>query len=404
MVGEPFRTLSRLWSSLLLAALVVALFALWRAAGTQAPVAAPVAPEPVEQEAREQAPGVEPEESSRGRQELPVPPAVIEIPEPEDPPVEELEEAELPDPVQTGPCALSLRLVDGETWQPLEGTIDLWRLGAPGNAAWTAGDQLQTSVRVPEAGLVIGELPAGQYRARCYQEAHLQEDPPAFSVEGPWTEVVLPIRLPRSYPVSLRVYDEHGHELRQAVMSGGLANHIWKTVEEPSWRQARQPTDPGLFVESFEEWSGLSWGRVDRWEPIEAGADGFLLGELDEDGREATAHYNYRLRFPGRNEVLVSWTGGPHRAWSFEAVAWPRELLLAQLVPSDGRLIAEVQEGLVLEAEAMRAETERPGQTWAQVPVRIRLNGNPRYVDFDARFRWQERPWPVHRLPLRSGG
>ncbi len=406
MALTDFRSMSRSWSKLLLALLGASLLVLWWVGGGGAP--APV--EPVAEVVAEAEPLSAATASSavpRGRAELPIEPQAQPDPGPHHrppaPPEEEVEEYTWPDPVQTGSCTLALSLVDAETWKPVSSTVDLWRLAAPGNERWTRGDQLQVTVAMPEQGAVIRELPAGEYRVRCYQEAEREEDPVAFTVEGGWTDQVLPIRLPRSHPVHLRVYDEHGDELRHAEISDDNME-IWKTVGKPAWRQARQPTDPSGVEFEIEEWSSFGWASSEGWAAIEAGPEGFLLGEPSEESRDATARYRYRLRFPRRNGVMVAWEGGPDQPWRFEAAALPRELLQQQLAPSDGSPIAEVQEAIVYEAEAVRAEAEPPGAVWHQVPVRVQLNSHPRYADFEARFRWKERPWPVHRLLLRSEG
>ena len=53
------------------------------------------------------------------------------------------------------------------------------------------------------------DLPAGQYRARCAGAADVGDDPAPFLVQGAFTEVVLEIRSPRTFPVYVRLFEEY---------------------------------------------------------------------------------------------------------------------------------------------------------------------------------------------------
>ena len=73
-----------------------------------------------------------------------------------------------------------LEVFERTTREPVATTLHLWRLDAPGNEHWTAGDQRQAIVEVAAGGSWIRELPAGRYRARCVAERRGNDDPQEF--------------------------------------------------------------------------------------------------------------------------------------------------------------------------------------------------------------------------------
>ena len=80
--------------------------------------------------------------------------------EPEQPQeLEELVEDPPEDPIGRGECSLILQAFDADCGEPIDARADLWRLNAPGNEHWRAGDQLQASVKIDaNAGILLPRI------------------------------------------------------------------------------------------------------------------------------------------------------------------------------------------------------------------------------------------------------
>jgi hypothetical protein len=152
--------------------------------------------------------------------------------------------------VERGDCAISLRVLDAETEQPVASTVDLWRLDAPGNEHWTAGDQLQATADVPVEGARIEALPAGVYRPVCLAARYSAEDPPPVRVEGALTEVTFRILVPRKFdahdPIKGRRSRDAGGYLGATAASKFYAEHQMKIL-------------------SLDHANQLYWGEHGNW-------------------------------------------------------------------------------------------------------------------------------------------
>lgn len=240
-------------------------------------------------------------------------------------PSSEVEEPLPPDdPVERGPCALGVRVLDEVTGRPVGSEVRLWRLDAP------RGGQLQAKVFVEESGATIGQLPAGRYRTVCAAQLRGLDAPPAFLVSGDRTDVELRIRLPRDFTVRLRVVDENG----RPVTIGRLAEWTTRTVPDmtpPTWVTPRRSgaSSPRRSVELETEYEVL-----DRPAPVEGNT--YRLGTMRQDNRYSLRSREYVLGFPHGASVTVSVDGTIDANRTYLAVTVPLARLLECVRLADG--------------------------------------------------------------------
>lgn len=159
-----------------------------------------------------EAPGRKPEGPRRGtaRAAKPVAPD-LSVVEPE-----ESESRPPKDPPERGDCRVLIRVRDRRTGRGVDGILDLWRLGAPANEHWTAGDQLQQTVRTEVGEVEVWHLPVGTYRAVVGAAAADAEDPPAFEVGPAVGDVMIECEVPRMFESRVRLVTPQGIPMRQA--------------------------------------------------------------------------------------------------------------------------------------------------------------------------------------------
>jgi len=164
-------------------------------------------------------------------------------PEPEKPDPEEAEpgEPECPpeDPVERGSLSLFVLLADEATGEAFPSTMQLWRLDAPGNADYEAGDQLQERVEVAREGSWIRDLPAGRYRVLIHRQAPGTEDPPPFEIADRETHREFRVPRPGRFATRVRIYDENGALITRAkVRELGVCNSFEDPM--PGWARLRR--------------------------------------------------------------------------------------------------------------------------------------------------------------------
>jgi len=172
----------------------------------------------------------------------PSPAPAVCAPPPVEPPEQEGAEAppsKPPSGVEKGPCALRLGLVADTSCLGIASWVELWRLGIPETAEWTAGDHSQATARVGLGGHVFADLPPGRYRVSVYDQRAADEDPPAFDVGGDTTERTLFVSAPRTYRAFLRVYAETGSMVTVAQVTCGRENFSHSHAE-PEWARPRR--------------------------------------------------------------------------------------------------------------------------------------------------------------------
>ncbi|MHC4380296.1 MAG: hypothetical protein ACYSU1_04310, partial [Planctomycetota bacterium] len=162
----------------LLVALLLLAYLLWGPAETEHGVTDPVSTAA----AIEKAPPI----TTGARESGPVEREVLpEESRPEE--FEELLESGI-EPVESGDCALDLRIFDAHTSQPVASSIQLWRLDVPASSTWSEGDQLQLSSEDPRGVFHLSDLPEGEYRVYSLSARRGASSPPAFRIEGETTE------------------------------------------------------------------------------------------------------------------------------------------------------------------------------------------------------------------------
>jgi hypothetical protein len=330
------------------------------------------------------------EESARsGHAAPPDAPAEWEDTAPEPAPAEAAPAPEAPppppDPVERGECAILVRVLDAETERPVASTVDLWRLDAPANEHWTAGDQLQVTVEVPAEGARIEALPAGVYRPVCLAARFSAEDPPSVRVEGPCTEVALRILVPRTFEARVRVIDAHGEPHR--VGSVGRASRTWRDRERaPAWRKPRAPRDG---ERGADMWIGGGGGGTAGWRSrgVPQPAEGFRLGPFSEDSKLSQVRYHVTVAIEGCNHVRVAVPGTATDGLTFLGLAVPFATIPDDLRMHDGRTIAEAGGKVSTSFRAVELDASAPAPLLSDRPFSIYVSV-PGYkpLDFDHRL------------------
>jgi len=262
------------------------------------------------------------------------PGAAEPAPAPEAPPLP-------PDPVDRGHCAVLLRVLDAETEQPVASTVDLWRLDAPGNEHWTAGDQLQATAEVPVEGVTLEDLPAGVYRPVCLAERYCADDPPPVRIEGPLTEITFRIAVPRQLYAYVKVVDLRGVPVPTGGVRGGSSRRWGDRTRTPAWSRPRAPRKGEAVL--ILGGGGGGGGSRSSLPPkqIPQPAEGFRLGPFREDAKKSAVRHLYTIEIEGCTKVLVSVPGVTTDGSTFLGLSVPLATVPGDLRMPDGRTIAE---------------------------------------------------------------
>ena len=303
-----------------------------------------------------------------------------------------------PDPVELGDCALFLQVFERTTREPVATTIHLWRLDAPGNEHWTAGDQRQTILDIAEGGTWIRRLPEGRYRARCVAERRRNDDPEDFTVRCPTSTQHLDVDLPREREVLLRLYDAEGAPLRRAEVCLAQMGGSSHSVGSPSWVTSRR------LREERDNWSfgvGGAWsGRGRRsWRALEADADGwFRVGSVLEGNRKTTPDYQLEARVEGLTQLSQRFDGDDE-SLRFVAVLVDPLPIERSVVTPDGRTSDELEDGLTVRSKAVAIEEDQDGRdTWRDAPLEAWRRWEKDYENFELEFRLSDLPLPTRAL------
>lgn len=292
--------------------------------------------------------------------------AEVERSEPEAEPVAQEELDEPPeeeadsDPVQLGPALLDLRLIDARTDEPVASQVELWRIDAPGNDAWTDGDQLQQSAHVPVDGWVFTHLPEGRYRLVC-DAAVWNAQPPEITVSAPRTQLDVPIEVPVSFRVRVVVRDRYGRLVPGVLVQREQPRLL--QLSEP-WRFDRAPRE-GFADYVSEE---VSVDLPPRASVGPQSEDGFDLGGFRGAQRGSHQVQGFVLETPDGARVHVAIPTQAEGNVDLVAVAVPPgDVLPGVRVPAgaDGEPMVEVV------GEAVAAERGLPLDGWDHAPVRI---------------------------------
>ncbi|MCA9000587.1 MAG: hypothetical protein KDB61_01595 [Planctomycetes bacterium] len=308
-----------------------------------------------------------------------------------------------PDPVETGECALVMSFYDAATGEAVSGNVDLWRIGAPGNESWSAGDQKQVSLPATDGVARAEDLPAGNYRAFPLFARAGSTVAPAFAVAGELTSVSIPVEMPKSVPTHLWLVNGQGQPI--ADSPGQRVEYMDRGYQkvfggrDPEWLTKRMPKDSNAIL--IVGYGGGSSGSYRRdWKPVESGGNGIPLGEIRQDTYEWSRSYRCGIRVNGVMRVTVYLN--PSGIESYVAVVPDRSLIHEHLqFPADARRF-EVLPDLWLNVKAAPIDTSL-GQTvesqWTQSVVEVDLTVD----EFEpVRVPWTPGQEPMPFIPLVS--
>ena len=301
------------------------------------------------------------------------------------------------DPVEVGECTLLLRLEDAESGEPLAGKVQLWRLGAPGNVHWSAGDQLQATLRVEQEGTEFGQLPAGAYRTVFLDAAAGSEYPDSFLVGGSWTSHVVQVRPPRNVDTYLEMWDIHGVRLENIeVKSAGSSSRL-KTPESPPWLVPRTTTGDHYLVVSG---MGGSYGSRSerRWEPRQAGPNGFLLGSLRGNTRSASRMYRFYVRVGDQGVVTLSVNRLPGEGERLAGLYVSREEILQHVVQSGGLPIDPNASNLSVSSYPVLIDDQHPAITWRNASIEVQVETGSHSNPWSRKWSPIDGPLPYFRV------
>jgi hypothetical protein len=311
------------------------------------------------------------------------------------------------EPVERGTSRLILRFTREGDERPVTPRVTLWRLGAPGNTEWTAGDQQHDGGAWRDGALVYEGLPNGRYRAQTLGTRAGCEDPPAFEVAGRQTEVRLVVPMPAMHDVRLVVLDEHGvarttgRRLRDGVER--------RTYDElPPWRHARAVLDDGLGLYAPRGHRvircicpGVGGMEPNGGAPLTGDRRGFVLGEFAEAPRGVRATHYLRYGDTNRSEIDVTVRddeAGEPGDRTYVGVSAPLPLLASRVVLPDGRLALDAGAAVSARSKAVRKAADTPSDAWRRIPIHVEvtLTGYERLhfeIDLDGRMaRWTMKP------------
>jgi len=204
--------------------------------------------------------------------------------------------------------------VENASGRPLASHFRLYRLHAPENEFFEAGDQVQFEGELPPHGLALRRLPAGEYRVACWRGWKGSPDPPPFTVEGEQTTVVLRLVVAPSAPAYLAIFDDNGVPLQEVDRR--------RTVHEPAgdsqpaldWVTWRAPKRGFLTTEGTLQFDADRGAEV---EPLTRGFEGFALGRVQAPEKVEPHRRRVFLGLPGWTEVIVplAWDGQFDPTW-----------------------------------------------------------------------------------------
>lgn len=314
------------------------------------------------------------EESARSAPPL----APLEEPAPPDPPPPEEEPEPAPetpsippDPAGLGDCALFVSIVDAETRRPFASAVELWRLDAPGNEAWTEGDQLQATLDVPVDGAEICGLPDGVYRPVCLGARNTAADPEPVRVEGERTEVTLEVPVPRTFHAYVRVFDADGRPVQRVSVG---RSRSWRDRGDPEWRKPRLIRDgKGGAYPWLGSGGGGAGGTGGRHIHTTQPREGFRIGPFTEDTRRAVTTHRVTIGVDGCNAVQVVIPGTAADDLTFAGLAVPIAPIRDRLRMPDGRTLAEANGQIVVSYTAVAVEPSAPAPLLSVQPFRVQV-------------------------------
>ncbi len=220
-----------------------------------------------------------------------------------------------PDPVEAGEAFIDLSLLDVDDGSPCSSQVVLWRIAAPANALWTAGDQ-DIAEALVEGTHRFGPIAAGEYRLVCAEERAGAPQQDSYLVAGV-TPITLRLERPKARLALLVPGPDQ--DIGAAALQAKFGPHLTRYVEwrRPEWVVARsvQPDYPWEF---FEEWSSSDSDpavETHDWVLLPESPDGHELGLHPGDSRHRRTHRRVDLLKDGDTwgaVVIENTAPGPH--------------------------------------------------------------------------------------------
>jgi hypothetical protein len=295
--------------------------------------------------------------------------------------VEEVEEVEVdpkdapPDPIQRGDCTLVLELTGEASEQPLDTTLELWRINEPGNEHWTAGDRRIATPKTEDGQVEITDLAAGRYRIHAYGQRKGSRDPVAFDVAGVRTVVALALPAPRRFQVRLRVYDQAGRfVLRGKKQSGGASSYSRSGDRKPDWVKSRRLHE-GFLNGSISIGGGCgSGGGRGALVPVEALDGAFDMLTMRESERRRSWSRTWYLHPEEGSTVSLYARSDTARDRTFVGVTLPRAELHDAIRLPDGSRAIDAGARIKASCSAVLVQADGLEPDWRSLPIEVRVH------------------------------
>ena len=312
-----------------------------------------------------------------------------------------------PDPIQVGSSSLELTLLDSRTKENVSGTVQLWRLKAPGNEGWHTGDQLQHQAAAVDGLFRADRLPEGEYRIYALFAKDDAESGPVFRVEGLRTALTQEVEMPQEEELSLILYHFNGIQVlgnaAEAITWCGGGNRSETEFDlEPEWLDRRWPREDAVF-EYTSMGGGWSGGHHKTWAPLKPAYPGFALGSRSQDGRGVHTHHRFLFRKEEGRSMAVRIRAQGSGTYLGLFVA-PEEVA-RRLVFPPGEPYRDLTRAISIEVEALPLPSEGGGagkseqELLLDVPVRITIS-TPGLAPFRHTWRMRDGDLPEMRLQL----
>lgn len=286
------------------------------------------------------------------------------------------------DAIEDGACVLFLKLVDAKTGAAQKGLMNLWRLNAPGNGNWSAGDQLQETAKVLHEGREFVNLPPGSYRAVSLGSAFGSGYADAFQVGGALTEHTLLVQAPIEIETFVEIYNASGVRLEEIEVKDAGRSWQARKSSPPPWRVERVALH-GNPIQQGGGGGGGGFGSSSHrsWRKLHASPQGFALGSFLQDSRERANQYRFDVRAPDGGVLELEIDRLPEPGGRLVAVFMSTQDVLWHVVFPDGRNGESFESSNTVRAHPVLVDAAHPDATWRDASVEVTV------------FHEKRRPW-----------
>ncbi len=144
--------------------------------------------------------------------------------------------------IERGALSIRLDLRDAATGEHVDVRVELWRIGAPETARWTAGDYRQSTAYGRTDEMRFDALPAGRFRLFVTGLPERAEDPPEFVVDRIDQLVCADLTMPRKLPVRAVLFDENDDRISHATVALRVRSSSSRSAR-PTWVDKRSRRD-----------------------------------------------------------------------------------------------------------------------------------------------------------------